>query len=321
MESLISCLHTTSKDASHGVTASGILKNVASYKFLATTYFYADAVGILAMLSKCMQKESLLYSSIKSHIESACCAIKMLEDNDGPYFSEFCKKTSKDPPTELPMVSSFSNLHDVIDSEKQMSDFSSLRKALVKNILESLTNWFPDSEIMNCFSIFDPNGNVHDDQQALDRILQHFGDPKKDNLGESHAPIVDKIKSLVEYSVLKDVLKGSELSMQEFYRKIVHTNMDMYPNIGKLYQIALICPCTSVECERGFSQYNLIKTSHRNLLTVTHVDELAILTIEGPPLSEFNFDDAFQTWVTKKERRSFNAMYVKESKKTGKYNQ
>jgi hypothetical protein len=88
-------------------------------------------------------------------------------------------------------------------------------------------------------------GNVHDDQQALDRLLQHFGDPKKDNLGETHAPIVDKIKSLVEYSVLKDVLKRSELSMQEFYRKIVHTNMDMYPNIGKLYQIALICPCTS----------------------------------------------------------------------------
>jgi hypothetical protein len=89
-------------------------------------------------------------------------------------FQNFVKKISKDPPTELPMVSSFSNLHDVIDSEKQRSDFSSLRKALVKNILESLTNWFPDSEIMNCFSIFDPNGNVHDDQQALDRLLQHF---------------------------------------------------------------------------------------------------------------------------------------------------
>jgi len=92
LESLTSCLHTTYKDASHGVTANGILKNVASYKFLATTYFCADVVGILAMLSKCMQKESLLYSSIKSNIESACCAIKMLEDNDGPYFSELCKK-------------------------------------------------------------------------------------------------------------------------------------------------------------------------------------------------------------------------------------
>ena len=70
LESLISCLHATSKDASHGVTASDILKNVASYKYLATTYFYVDVVGILAVLSKCMQKESLMYTNINSNIES-----------------------------------------------------------------------------------------------------------------------------------------------------------------------------------------------------------------------------------------------------------
>ena len=38
-ESLISCLHTVSSDPSHGVTANGILKNIACYKFLATTFF------------------------------------------------------------------------------------------------------------------------------------------------------------------------------------------------------------------------------------------------------------------------------------------
>jgi hypothetical protein len=113
------------------------------------------------------------------------------------------------------------------------------------SICDLMLNWFPDSEIMNCFSIFDPNGNVHDDQQALDRLLQHFGDPKKDNLGETHAPIVDKIKSLVEYSVLKDVLKRSELSMQEFYRKIVHTNMDMYPNKNVSFLVTQVWKASS----------------------------------------------------------------------------
>jgi hypothetical protein len=88
LESLISCLHATSKDASHGVTASDILKNVASYKYLATTYFYV----YVAVLSKCMQKESLMYTNINSNIESSICAIKMSEEKDGPLSLNFVRK-------------------------------------------------------------------------------------------------------------------------------------------------------------------------------------------------------------------------------------
>ncbi|CAC5373913.1 unnamed protein product [Mytilus coruscus] len=101
--------------------------------------------------------------------------------------------------------------------------------------------------------------------------------------------------------------------MAQFYYENIHNNLDLYPNIGRLYAIALTCPCTSIECERGFSQYNLIKTNHRNLLSVAHVNQLSIITIEGPPIHDFDFDEAFSKWVYKKERRSFNTMYLKEA--------
>ena len=77
--------------------------------------------------------------------------------------------------------------------------------------------------------------------------------------------------------------------MAQLYVENIHSNFDLYLNIGRLYAIALTCPCTSVECERGFSKYNLIKTNHTNLLSVTHVTQLLLISIEGPPIHDFNF--------------------------------
>ena len=39
IDSLISCLHSVKEDSAHGVISTGLLKNVASYKFIASTYF------------------------------------------------------------------------------------------------------------------------------------------------------------------------------------------------------------------------------------------------------------------------------------------
>ena len=58
--------------------------------------------------------------------------------------------------------------------------------------------------------------------------------------------------------------------------QIIYKNADAYPNLKVLYEAALVCSSTSVDCERGFSQYNLIKTNHRNLLKVNHVNQLAV---------------------------------------------
>ena len=82
--------------------------------------------------------------------------------------------------------------------------------------------------------------------------------------------------------------------------QIIYKNADAYPNLKVLYEAALVCPSTSVDCERGFSQYNLIKTNHRNLLKVNHVNQLAMISIESSPLSEYKFKEAFNVWISKK---------------------
>jgi len=73
---------------------------------------------------------------------------------------------------------------------------------------------------MNCFSISEPNGiSLCNKQEYLDKLLDQFGGPKKDNQGQNHGPRVVKVKTQVEYYVLKDVLEKTEQhNMNQFIR-------------------------------------------------------------------------------------------------------
>ena len=55
-----------------------------------------------------------------------------------------------------------------------------------------------------------------------------------------------------------------------------------YPEFATLANIALAIPVSSVPCERGFSLQNHIKTSQRSRLTGRNVDNLMLLSMEGP---------------------------------------
>jgi len=46
-----------------------------------------------------------------------------------------------------------------------------------------------------------------------------------------------------------------------------------------------VLPVSSAECERGFSQMNLCRSSGRNRLLVSSVNDLLMIGINGPPLT------------------------------------
>jgi len=102
IDSLISCLHSVKEDSAHGVTSTGLLKNVASYKFIASTYFWSSSIT----------------------------AVMILGEKDGPYMEEFQTLVAASPPTEFPMGTRFMS-HDISDSERQRNEFLSVRKSMV----------------------------------------------------------------------------------------------------------------------------------------------------------------------------------------------
>jgi len=55
-------------------------------------------------------------------------------------------------------------------------------------------------------------------------------------------------------------------------------------------------PCSSSECERGFSLMNLIHTDIRNSLLVKNVASLMFINTNGPPLRKFDCKPFVKSW-------------------------
>ena len=84
-----------------------------------------------------------------------------------------------------------------------------------------------------------------------------------------------------EYRDFKDV-KGTAVSGEHLKRLVgaVHT-----------------LPVSTAECERGFSRMNIICTPLRTCLTVKHISVLLFISINGPPLSNWQPLPYVKSWL------------------------
>ena len=71
----------------------------------------------------------------------------------------------------------------------------------------------------------------------------------------------------------------------------------LYPNLSKLAKVCLILPVSTADCERSFSTMKRVKTDLRNRINTSTLDTLMRIRIEGPSLSEFDFDTALNSWA------------------------
>ena len=113
-----------------------------------------------------------------------------------------------------------------------------------------------------------------------------------------HYWIFFKTKKQLELSIL--YWKAFWIKMKTWYGKVLLSNY--------------LQKCRCISQSEGFvwscfglSQYFcwlrkrvLVKTNHRNLLKVNHVNQLAMISIESSPLSEYKFKEAFNVWISKK---------------------
>ena len=87
------------------------------------------------------------------------------------------------------------------------------------------------------------------------------------------------------------------------------TYQTLYPLFSKFASIALTLPVTNADSERGFSCMNRIKTTLRNRLTVSSLDSLLRISIEGPERTLFDFQRAVTMWSSKRHRRIYLCMF------------
>ena len=93
-------------------------------------------------------------------------------------------------------------------------------------------------------------------------------------------PIIDADAIRDEWDNFKVIVLANykNLSINDLLPLLFQYHSDMYPNILILISIFYSIPFSSVDCERGFSRQNLIKTDIRNQL---NNDTLHMLMMVG----------------------------------------
>ena len=130
----------------------------------------------------------------------------------------------------------------------------------------------------------------------LDTLCEHYGSAKVTNDGcELPAALAEEVKD--EWIKLMSKNFRSCTIQVLLQRLIENENLSLqYQNITKLLTIALTLPVSTVDCERGFSRHNLIKTRLQSRLLTKNVSTLMKIAIDTPDvqhLNNFDFNRAF----------------------------
>jgi hypothetical protein len=74
------------------------------------------------------------------------------------------------------------------------------------------------------------------------------------------------------------------------------TNGDSYSLLGKLMSIASVILASTVACEREFRKMNVIENSFMSSITAQSLNDLMLISLNGPSVEEFNPSKALDHW-------------------------
>ncbi|CAG8748327.1 3068_t:CDS:1, partial [Racocetra persica] len=115
---------------------------------------------------------------------------------------------------------------------------------------------------------------------------------------QTFLPLIELDSCIVEWSGFKNIVFSNYLtfSSQELLSVLIRNYSDIFSNIIKLVHITNSIPFSSVDCERGFSKQNTIKTCLRNSLTTFTLDAFMRISLESKKSSEMNWDKIYHEW-------------------------
>ncbi|XP_071168230.1 zinc finger protein 862-like [Mytilus edulis] len=301
---LIGCLLVDEEGGN--IVAGGLVRFISTYEFLAVSHFMGDVMGIVCRVSRVFQREDLTFSVIKDVIDPAYAAILGMKSTAGPKLESFLSEV----PSEVQESGNFLFGGNLIkDSPSQRSNFESLRVKFIDQLVLNLQSRFPSQQIFQSLSIFDPQfvpsaGSqemLSYGKEQVDYLCKHFGQAKG-----GHKALISEVHFREEWLMFKQVLPGYKgVRIDSALSSLLCKDSVAvdYPNVANFLSFCLVSALSSVDCERGFSRYNLIKTYLRNRLRVSSVNTLLNICLHPSDLRSFRFRRAFELWCKAKDRR------------------
>jgi hypothetical protein len=290
-----------------GAKAQGLLKGISTYKFLHVSFFLADVLKDLSILCKAFQSETVDFTLVNPLLESTVTKIEEhLEFGEGPMFSKFRQEVPKEVNEGVNGCEFEFRGHVVKDSEKQRADAQGACVKFGQNLLTNLKSRFAekgDADVMSAMcGVFEPSVFAGEGLEAewfescVEKVadyMSEFENVERDEVKEQVNAFVSVVRKSYGHCCnnINDVCQ------------VALKHGEVYPIVSQLAVKLLVVPVSSVDCERGFSRQNLIKTKLRNRLSTVALGHQMMIALEGPESTDFAFSKAFRKWAGKKQRR------------------
>ncbi|MGH0122853.1 UNVERIFIED_CONTAM: hypothetical protein FKN15_008560 [Acipenser sinensis] len=242
--------------------ASGLLKLIGTYEFIAVVHFMADVMGVIGILCRTFQKQDIDFSYVSMALSSTLSALEELKMASGKNLQNFKSTVPAEPNGTFEWSG-----HVIKDSQEQRAKFSKLKTQFLDNLCENIHKRFECREIFSALCEW------------------------------------KLVKPMLSDNFRKNTFVGtwSKLLVNDHFKT-------SFPCITKIASIVSVIPMSTVDCERGFSRYNVIKSDLRNQLKESRVNLLMQMSVNSntpdlDKISEFNFEKAFRYWCMDKKRR------------------
>ena len=281
--------------------AIGLSNVVRKYNFVASLYMMCDILPPVSRLSCILQSSHIDLSQLHSLVSSTIETLELLCLSKGPRYNML----------DFDLENSLAGCEISVTPELKHQFHTRVYLPFIKALTSHIKERLPDTEIFAAFSILDPAKLPPTSEEI---VSQNYGEVHVNTLekhyGNGDSAIVNSDSFKSEWFELRLYLSMHchTLSVTEVLHLLTtDTTLSLaYPNFVKLAQVCLTLPISTADCEREFSTMRRIKTRLRSEMNNATLNHCMRISIEGPPLQEFDFDTAVEKWSTLRKRRIFD---------------
>ncbi|XP_022182073.1 E3 SUMO-protein ligase KIAA1586-like [Myzus persicae] len=255
----------TTKDSKSRSKYLGLYNKLCSPEFLLDLSLMCDVLSELSTLSLHLQKQTITLLEADSSIKRTIRVIESFKNNSGDHMRT-ADIAKRDMTFKNIKLSHFSKIVPINKNQFITSICNNLKERLLENE--------DDFYLIQDISIIDKttwpsNVDIRYGEKEIKRLCQRF--------------MLNKDNAINGFRVYLD-------------------SNGLQNTIVELVNCIKTFPCSTADCERGFSLLNLICTDLRNKLTVSNIANLMFLNINGPPLNQWNPEEYVKSWLISQHR-------------------
>ncbi|KAG7523056.1 PR domain-containing protein 11 [Solea senegalensis] len=279
-----------------------LLQFLMDYQSVKLIYFLLDIIAVLSRLAFTFQGEYLLVSQVEVKIEEAIQEIGQLVDCPGEYLQEF-EENFRESFNGVALKnlrvaeSKFQSIREKICNKSQsiLSQRLDLQSHLFAKacMVMDLSTWPHNREDLQTYG-----------EEEIQLILNHLESIPPAGQESSQARTEARSCLVLEW---KD-LKADYYSMNGFKEVIGHIcrYKQRFPLLNRIVQVVRVLPTSTACCDKGRGALQKICKNNCSRLTLEQMNDLLIVAVNGPPISNFDGKRALDSWFEEKSGSSYS---------------